>query len=159
MRGHAVYARCDPPSPIHCILSPSIYPFLSIDANDSFQAAGMFVGELLCLFAFFILRWRAHATNDKTFKEAKPYNPIIFLLPALCDMTATSLMYLGLSLTDASSALGSLRARAHLQPRAPPPCMLIASHQSKAPRPVPPLHFASLHAQSSRCSAAPSSSS
>ncbi len=61
----------------------------------------MFVGELLCLFVFFILRCRARATGAK-FQEAKPFSPFLFILPALCDMTATSFMYLGLSLTDAS---------------------------------------------------------
>jgi drug/metabolite transporter (DMT)-like permease len=67
----------------------------------SFQAAGMFVGELLCLFAFYILRCRARATGTK-FDEAKPFNPFLFVIPAICDMSATSFMYLGLSLTDAS---------------------------------------------------------
>ena len=32
-----------------------------------------------------------------------PFNPFIFLPPALCDMTATSLQYIGLTLTFASS--------------------------------------------------------
>ena len=31
------------------------------------------------------------------------YNPLIFLPPALCDMTATSIQYIGLTLTFASS--------------------------------------------------------
>jgi hypothetical protein len=35
-------------------------------------------------------------------EEVSNYNPIIFLLPALCDCTATSTMYLGLTLTYAS---------------------------------------------------------
>jgi len=65
------------------------------------QAAGMFIGELLCLFAFRILVWRANYKGEKI-ARAKPFNPLIFVLPALCDMTATSTMYLGLALTDAS---------------------------------------------------------
>ena len=31
------------------------------------------------------------------------FNPFIFLPPALCDMVATSLMYIGLNLTNSSS--------------------------------------------------------
>jgi drug/metabolite transporter (DMT)-like permease len=33
----------------------------------------------------------------------RSFNPLIFLPPALCDMTATSLMYIGLNMTYASS--------------------------------------------------------
>jgi len=65
------------------------------------QAAGMFVGEFLCLLVFYALVWRAARSGTKM-ERAKPFNPIIFLLPALCDMTATSAMYVGLALTDAS---------------------------------------------------------
>jgi drug/metabolite transporter (DMT)-like permease len=36
-------------------------------------------------------------------KGSRDYNPFIFLPPALCDMTATSTMYIGLNLTYASS--------------------------------------------------------
>jgi uncharacterized membrane protein len=61
----------------------------------------MFVGEGLCLLVFNILRLRAKSKGEK-FAEAKPHSKLIFALPALCDMTATSLMYVGLSLTDAS---------------------------------------------------------
>ena len=35
--------------------------------------------------------------------EETPFNPFIFLPPALCDMTATSIQYIGLTLTFASS--------------------------------------------------------
>jgi hypothetical protein len=62
----------------------------------------MFIGEFLCLIAFYVLYWRAKR-NNTPFETAKPFNPLIFWLPALCDMTATSTMYLGLGLTDASS--------------------------------------------------------
>ncbi len=61
----------------------------------------MFLGEFLCLIAFNVLRLRAKAKNEP-FQTAKPHSPFIFLLPAVCDMTGTSLMYVGLSLTDAS---------------------------------------------------------
>ena len=66
-----------------------------------FQALCMFFGEFMCLLVFFASRARAKATGA-AFEEAKPHSAFIFLVPALCDMTATSLMYVGLSLTDAS---------------------------------------------------------
>jgi len=70
------------------------------------QAAVMFIGEILCLCVFYLLRWRAHRTGQK-FDQGKPFNPAIFALPALCDMSATSLMNFGLLLTDASSECSS----------------------------------------------------
>ena len=74
----------------------------SVNFNHPFfQALCMFIGEFSCLIAFYVARARARSRGDK-FEEAAPFNPLIFLLPALCDMTATSLMYVGLSLTDAS---------------------------------------------------------
>jgi len=60
------------------------------------QALGMFLGELMCLAAFYIL------PKGKADREEKPFPLWTFLLPALCDMTATSLMYVGLGLTYAS---------------------------------------------------------
>lgn len=57
--------------------------------------------QFLCLIAFYLLVFRATRTG-KPMDRAKPFNPIIFLLPAICDMTATSTMYVGLALTDAS---------------------------------------------------------
>lgn len=62
----------------------------------------MFLGETLCLATFYLLRWRATSKGQKV-EGGKKFSPFIFLLPALCDMTATSTMYLGLGLTDASS--------------------------------------------------------
>lgn len=62
----------------------------------------MFLGEFLCLLAFNALLFRARMTNQKPDVSKKPYSRFILLLPALCDMSATSLMYVGLSLTDAS---------------------------------------------------------
>ena len=66
-----------------------------------FQALCMFIGEFLCLIVFYASKLRSQATGTKI-ESAKPFNFMIFLLPALCDMTGTSLMYVGLSLTDAS---------------------------------------------------------
>jgi len=66
-----------------------------------FQAVCMFLGEFLCLIAFHLFICRAKAQGTEV-ARAKPFNRFVLLLPALCDMTATSLMYVGLSLTDAS---------------------------------------------------------
>ena len=69
------------------------------------QAWFMFVGELLCLLVF---KGMVYNASRKSKKEkdavdcAEPFSPFIFVLPACCDMTATSLMYLGLTMTDAS---------------------------------------------------------
>jgi len=66
------------------------------------QALGMFLGEFTCLLAYTYFSMRARSLNDDSFKRAKPHSKLIFLLPAMCDMTATSVMYLGLALTSSS---------------------------------------------------------
>eukprot|EP00656_Telonema_subtile_P039914 TRINITY_DN449_c0_g1_i5.p1 TRINITY_DN449_c0_g1~~TRINITY_DN449_c0_g1_i5.p1 ORF type:complete len:421 (-),score=87.63 TRINITY_DN449_c0_g1_i5:192-1454(-) len=71
-----------------------------------FQAAGMFLGELSCLFVFYISVWQMRSKGTLT-PEEDPKNhtwsPTIFMLPAVCDMTGTSLMYVGLTMTSASN--------------------------------------------------------
>ncbi len=52
------------------------------------QALGMFFGELSCLFVYLFLSYRAKAKNDESFQRAKPHSKLIFLIPAMCDMTA-----------------------------------------------------------------------
>ena len=66
------------------------------------QAMGMFIGEFTCLLVYTFLSMRARSQGDDSFPRAKPHSKLIFLLPAMCDMTATSVMYLGLSLTSSS---------------------------------------------------------
>jgi len=71
------------------------------------QALGMFLGEFSCLLVFKLLMYRERkqrrVQNEFVDNEPKQqFSPIIFLLPALCDLTATSLMYLGLTMTYAS---------------------------------------------------------
>ena len=69
------------------------------------QAWFMFVGELLCLllFKFKVFSASRRGRDEKNEVDcAEPFSPLIFVIPACCDMTATSLMYLGLTLTDAS---------------------------------------------------------
>ncbi|KFM69984.1 Transmembrane protein, partial [Stegodyphus mimosarum] len=69
------------------------------------QACGMFLGELSCLIVFKISLCAERRKNEGGTQNigSNKFNPIIFLLPALCDMTATSIMYVGLNLTYASS--------------------------------------------------------
>lgn len=74
------------------------------------QAAGMFIGEYLCMIVYLILSYRAKANNDDSFARAKPHSRFIYAIPAMCDMTGTSLMYMGLSLTS-SSVFQMLRGR------------------------------------------------
>lgn len=82
----------------------------------------MFLGEFLCLL-FFHLRECYKSARSRSRRESgergvslvrneagrqqgkrarKPWSPFIFILPAMCDMTATSCMYIGLTLTHAS---------------------------------------------------------
>jgi len=86
------------------------------------QACGMFLGEMSCMVAFYILKWIRKRKQQRLSEERRrlgddggpedassesdeqaSYNPLVFLPPALCDMTATSVQYIGLSLTYASS--------------------------------------------------------
>ena len=62
----------------------------------------MFFGEFVCILVFKYMVFSAIRNNKPNPDESKPFSPLIFLLPACCDMAGTSLMYLGLTLTDAS---------------------------------------------------------
>jgi len=64
------------------------------------QAVGMFLGEFLCILAYkVIVFWKTYKSQEVVHAE---FNPLIFVIPAICDMTATSLMYVGLTMTYAS---------------------------------------------------------
>lgn len=72
------------------------------------QAVCMFIGEFLCLLVFKL--WYYSNKYDVCRRGTREinhgnldFNPIIFLVPALCDMTGTTLMYIGLNFTYASS--------------------------------------------------------
>ncbi|PAV77953.1 hypothetical protein WR25_20103, partial [Diploscapter pachys] len=83
------------------------------------QATCMFFGEFLCLVAFFLLyafqryRWNQaniqgqHGAIVEISSDSEPalprFNYLVFLPPACCDILATSIMYIGLNLTTASS--------------------------------------------------------
>lgn len=70
-----------------------------------FQASLMFLGEALCLAVYNAKKAFCAKRGGGAKKNARknaPWSPLIFLLPACCDMTGTSLMYVGLNLTSAS---------------------------------------------------------
>ncbi|NWT77498.1 S35F6 protein, partial [Lanius ludovicianus] len=67
------------------------------------QATGMFLGELSCLPVFYLLLLRDRRRADPGPAPSRPFNPLLFLPPALCDMAATSIMYVALNMTSASS--------------------------------------------------------
>ncbi|GAU97693.1 hypothetical protein RvY_08944 [Ramazzottius varieornatus] len=80
------------------------------------QSCAMFLGEFLCLLVFgaawLIGRRRTAGTEgdvplvrlEGQIQEPFTYKKmLVFLPPALCDMTATSIMYVGLTMTNASS--------------------------------------------------------
>jgi len=73
------------------------------------QSLGMFFGEFTCLIAFKIAYFyyrRKNIPEDQlpaSVKGNREYSPFIFYLPALFDLMATSIMYIGLNLTYASS--------------------------------------------------------
>lgn len=78
----------------------------------------MFIGEFSCLGAYFLVKFynnyrrKQNRLNnelgpiDETPVSAtvhQPFNYFIFLPASCCDMIATSLMYVGLNLTNAAS--------------------------------------------------------
>ncbi|KAI1897717.1 hypothetical protein AGOR_G00086150 [Albula goreensis] len=78
-------------SPVHTFSHPFV------------QAVGMFLGELSCLAVFYIALCQDRRRPEPKMNPGQSFNPILFLPPALCDMTATSLMYVALNMTSASS--------------------------------------------------------
>ena len=73
-------------------------PFQCIEFNHPFvQAAFMFIGEILCGVVYIGLRCTGRG-------EPMPYfNPLYLAVAGMCDMTATSMMYVGLTMTYAST--------------------------------------------------------
>ncbi|KHJ94013.1 putative membrane protein [Oesophagostomum dentatum] len=76
------------------------------------QTMAMFFGMIWCMVAYFIHygyrkhKWKkAQAEGRMDAKEPKlhTFNPLIFLLPSICDNVATVMLYVGLNLTTASS--------------------------------------------------------
>ncbi|XP_058470367.1 solute carrier family 35 member F6 [Solea solea] len=67
------------------------------------QAVGMFLGEFSCLAVFYILICHDRRRPEPRINPGQSFNPLLFLPPAMCDMTATSIMYVALNMTSASS--------------------------------------------------------
>lgn len=67
------------------------------------QAVGMFLGELSCLAVFYILLCHDRRSPEPKINPGQSFNPLLFFPPAMCDMTATSIMYVALNMTSASS--------------------------------------------------------
>ncbi|XP_045162343.2 solute carrier family 35 member F6-like isoform X2 [Mercenaria mercenaria] len=67
------------------------------------QAVGMFIGEFTCLIAYFVIKMCCRQQQVVDGEQPRSFNPLIFLPAALLDMCGTSIMYIGLNLTYASS--------------------------------------------------------
>ncbi|XP_011865437.1 PREDICTED: solute carrier family 35 member F6 [Vollenhovia emeryi] len=73
------------------------------------QSLFMFFGEALCFLAFKVFYYYYNRRSDGSVdnhvltKGSRIFNPFLLLVPALCDMFATSIMYIGLNMTYASS--------------------------------------------------------
>lgn len=67
------------------------------------QAVGMFLGELSCLAVFYLLLCHDRRSPEPKMNPGQRFNPLLFFPPAMCDMTATSIMYVALNMTSASS--------------------------------------------------------
>lgn len=67
------------------------------------QAVGMFLGEFSCLVVFYMLLWHDRRRPEPRMNPGQSFNPLLFFAPAMCDMTATSTMYVALNMTSASS--------------------------------------------------------
>uniref|UniRef100_A0A7N6FD57 Solute carrier family 35 member F6 n=1 Tax=Anabas testudineus TaxID=64144 RepID=A0A7N6FD57_ANATE len=67
------------------------------------QAVGMFLGEFSCLAVFYILLCVDRRSPEPKMNPGQTFNPLLFLPPAICDMLATSIMYVALNMTSASS--------------------------------------------------------
>lgn len=64
----------------------------------------MFIGEFLCFVVFLILRFISYHRNSEAVSHSISIsNCIVFVLPAICDMIGTAIIYIGLTLTYASS--------------------------------------------------------
>ncbi|XP_077367443.1 solute carrier family 35 member F6 [Festucalex cinctus] len=67
------------------------------------QAVGMFLGEFSCLGVFYLLLCHDRRRPEPSMNPGQSFNPLLFFPPAMCDMLATSTMYVALNMTSASS--------------------------------------------------------
>lgn len=63
----------------------------------------MMLGEfgclLVCLTIYYVQKWKREFETPDLIN----FNPFLFAIPAVCDITGTSLQYIGLTMTTASS--------------------------------------------------------
>ena len=93
---------------IPLIVSPYLKAFISLvlppPLSSVFQAAEMFLGEMSCIVVFKV--WFYHhkyrKLDMKVFGPQK-FNPLVWAVPAMCDLLGTSTMYVGLTWTFAAS--------------------------------------------------------
>ncbi|XP_013161425.1 PREDICTED: solute carrier family 35 member F6 [Papilio xuthus] len=77
-------------------IRPFNHPFL--------QAATMFLGEILCLVTFKLIYYKTRNTGGHALTQGNQnFNPFILMPAAMFDLIGTSIMYIGLTLTYASS--------------------------------------------------------
>jgi len=68
-----------------------------------FQCACMFLGELLCFFFYFATRNKEKEQKEQVESGLLPgFRWIIFAVPATCDVCGSTLMFIGLTMVDAS---------------------------------------------------------
>jgi len=67
-----------------------------------FQANIMMVGEMLCMLAYLLYCACGRKSSQETMDEGPKPNMFLFLPPALCDVTATCMMYTGMIYTTAA---------------------------------------------------------
>ena len=68
------------------------------------QAAEMFLGEMMCIFAFKAWFYFRHCRKkDMSIFGPQKFLPFVWAIPAMCDLLGTSTMYVGLTWTFASS--------------------------------------------------------
>ncbi|XP_059059735.1 solute carrier family 35 member F6 [Achroia grisella] len=66
------------------------------------QAAAMFLGEILCLLTFKLV-YRLRSSEHSLTQGNQNFNPFVLMPAAMFDLVGTSIMYIGLTLTYASS--------------------------------------------------------
>ena len=88
----------------HPIFQVNLSPKISEKHLKYFQANVMMLGEMMCMFVYLIYIFcnRSKLEEPDTDKDQPKPNPFLFLPPAICDVTATSMMYIGLNMTSAS---------------------------------------------------------
>jgi len=67
--------------------------------HPAVQTLAMFIGETLCILAFLVVIRQQRQHPENVVEKGQKFPIWTFGLPAMCDMTATTLMYVGLLMT------------------------------------------------------------